>query len=222
MQFFPTMLLWVLAPVALAFVLARPELLLGAVVLVIAQRFVPDPFIWLRTFSKRQRLAALVSQNPANAAAARQLAMLHLHANAPRRAAAVLELAKARSADAETLYLLGFARLRSGDPTAALVDLDAAVALDDKIRYGDAHLARGTALLKLNRTDEAAAALTRFVAINTSSIEGHVRMAQVERARGNTAAARAARKEALDTWRVLPGFRKRGQRLWWARALLGL
>lgn len=218
----PSMMLWVLGPLVLSLVFQRPELILLAVVLVVAQRYLPDPLRYVRSFQKRQTLTRTLAQNPHNAQAARQLAMLHLDANSPRQAVRVLELAKARNADAETLHLLGLARLNSGDVDAALTDVDAALALDERIRYGDAWLVKGRALHKKGDLDGAAAALTRFVAINGSSLEGHVRLARVEAARNNTDAARAQKAEAHDTWRALPAFQRKQQRVWWLRLLTGL
>ena len=182
----------------------------------------PDPVRWFRSSAKRRELTRILAQNPQNALAARQLAMLQLDANAPAAARAVLELAKARSADAETLFLLGAAHVRAGDPAAGLKELDDAIALDDRIRYGDAHLMRGVALQKQKKLDDAAAALRRFVGINGSSIEGHVRLARVEAALDHKDAAKAARKEAAQTWAALPPFQRRQQRLWWLRMISGL
>jgi tetratricopeptide (TPR) repeat protein len=218
----PSMLLWVLGPLVISMVTARPEILVVAVVLVVGQRFAPDPLRWLRSAAKRRELSRVIAQNPANALAARQLAMLQLDANAPKAARTVLELAKARSADAETLFLLGMAHVRAGDAAAGLVELDAAIAVDERIRYGDAWLYRGIALNTLGRPDEAKVALERFVAINGSSLEGHLRLSRVHDRLGNKDAAAAAKNEASQTWKALPKFQRRQQRLWWLRLITGL
>lgn len=218
----PSMWLWILGPIVVSIVMANPAILVVAVVLVVAQRFAPDPLRWLRSSNKRRELKNVIAQNPHNAMAARQLAMLQLDANAPKPAIAVLELAKARSADAETLFLLGLARVRAGQPKEGLVDLDAAVALDEKIRYGDAWLAKGLAHEQLGDKDAAVAALEKFVAINGSSLEGHVRLSRLYAEQQKTEAARMQKREASSTWAALPAFQKKKQRLWWLRLLTGL
>lgn len=218
----PSMLLWILGPIVVSLVLARPEILVVAVVLVAIQRVAPDPLRWLRSASKRRQLSQVIAQNPHNAQAARQLAMLQLDANAPKAAIHVLELAKARSADAETLFLLGLARVRAGDANAGLVDLDAAVSLDERIRYGDAWLAKGIAHHKLGALDDAAVAFGKCVAINSSSVEGHARLSRVLAEQQKKEAAAQAKKEAWSTWSTLPAFQKKQQRWWWLRLLTGL
>jgi len=77
-------------------------------------------------------------------------------------------------------------------------------------------------LQKQKKLDDAAAALRRFVGINGSSIEGHVRLARVEAALDHKDAAKAARKEAAQTWAALPPFQRRQQRIWWLRMISGL
>lgn len=218
----PSMWLWILGPIVLSIVMANPAILVVAVVLVVVQRFAPDPLRWLRSSNKRRELSNVIAQNPHNAMAARQLAMLQLDANAPKAAVSVLELARARSADAETLFLLGLARVRAGDAKGGLVDLDAAIAEDDRIRYGDAWLAKGIAHERLKDLPAAVAAYERFVAINGSSVEGHLRLSRACAAAGDAEKAKAAKQEASSTWATLPKFQKKLQRLWWLRLLTGL
>ncbi len=53
---------------------------------------------------------------------------------------------------------------------------------------------------------------------NTSSVEGRVRLALLERRRGERGAAKEALKEAFSTWRQVPRFRRRKELRWWLRA----
>ncbi len=218
----PSMWLWILGPIVVSVVMANPAILVVAVVLVVAQRFAPDPVRWLRSSNKRRELSNVIAQNPHNALAARQLAMLKLDANAPKSAIGVLELARARDASAETLFLLGLARVRAGHPQEGLVDLDAAVAADPKIRYGDAWLAKGIAHHKLGELPAAIAALEKFVATNGSSIEGHLRLSRAYAEAQQKEKAAQAKREASSTWATLPAFQKKLQRWWWLRMLTGL
>jgi hypothetical protein len=70
----------------------------------------------------------------------------------------------------------------------------------------------------MDMLEEAADALHRYTGANTSSVEGRVRLALIERRRGDREAAKAALREALSTWRQVPRFRRRKELRWWFRA----
>jgi predicted Zn-dependent protease len=120
--------------------------------------------------------------------------------------------------DAELLYLTGLARLRAGDAKGAIEPLVAAVDIDPRVRFGEPYLAAAEALVKLNMLEEATDALQRYTRANTSSVEGRVRLALLERRRGDRDAAKEALREALSTWRQVPGYRRRKELRWWFRA----
>mgnify|MGYP001554369032 CR=1 FL=1 len=101
-------------------------------------------------------------------------------------------------------------------------EVDGAVALDERIRYGDAWLAKGIAHQMLGELDAAVAALEKFVAINGSSIEGHVRLSRLYGEQQKKDAAQRAKQEASSTWAALPAFQKKRQRGWWLRLITGL
>jgi hypothetical protein len=88
------------------------------------------------------------------------------------------------------------------------------------VRFGEPYLIAAEALLALDRLDEAEDALDRYVASNSSSLQGYVRLAQVGKRRGERAASDKALREAFDTWKQLPGYRRRKELGWWLRALL--
>ncbi len=168
-------------------------------------------------------LRAQVELNPANATARAQLAEIWLDRKRPRRAVPLLEQALERDPrSAELQYLLGLARLRAGNAAGGLEPLSTALATDDKVRYGAGYLAIGDALAKVKRDDDAIEAYRRYTKINTSSLEGYCKLAALHERAKDMPASQQARREALATYRALPGYQRRKQFIWSLRARLGL
>ena len=71
---------------------------------------------------------------------------------------------------------------------------------------------------KLDRHEEAIDAYERFVSMNTSSIEGHFKLALALRSAKDEAGAKKALAEALSTWSQIPGYKRRKELAWWLRA----
>lgn len=180
-------------------------------------------YVIARSMRRMRNLRAQVELNPANATARAQLAEVWLDRRKPRRAVPLLEQALERDPkSAELRYLLGLAKLRSGDAKGALEPLAAALETDPKVRYGACHLAMGDALAALKRDADAIESYRRYLKINTSSLEGYCKLsAAYERAK-DMPASKQARREALDTYRALPGYQRRKQFVWSLRARFGL
>jgi len=203
----------------LTYALQRPWMMLGAVVFFVLRPFIPDPFVVARTWGRIRSLDAQIAANPANVTARRDLAVLWLERLRPGRALALLDQARTRTPDdPELLYLTGLARFRSGDPAGALDPLVKAVSIDPRVRFGDPYLVAAEALMKLGRLEEAEDALDHYVATNSSSLQGYVRLAEVRRGRGDHEGAKKVLREATDTWSQLPGYRRRVELGWWFRA----
>ncbi len=201
-----------------AYGMRYPWLALGAVVFYALRRFIPDPFVFFRTAGRIGALKQQIQANAANVTARRDLAEIWLQRMRPRAALRLLEEAGRRAQeDPEILYLTGVARLRIGDAEGALEPLVKAVDIDPRIRFGEPYLVAAQALVRLRRLEEAEDALLRYVRVNTSSIEGLVRLAQVERERGEREAAKNALREAFLTWHQVPPFRRRKDFGWWVR-----
>src|SRR5262245_407863 len=138
---------WIVASSAIALVSAHPSLLAIIVIAAVAQRWIPDPVLFVKHAARVRSLRNAVEVNPSNAVARAQLAEIWLDKRRPRRAIPLLEQALVRDPkSAELKYLLGLAHLRSGRPDVALEPLAEALALDQKVRYGSAYLAIGDAL----------------------------------------------------------------------------
>jgi len=208
-----------IAMLFLSFALQRPWLMAGIVIFFVLRPFLPDLGVFWRTWGKIQSLEGQINANPANVTARRDLAMVWLERLRPRRALELLDSARGRfPRDAELLYLTGVARLRCGDAEGALEPLVQAVEIDPKLRMGEPYLVAAEALMALGRLEEAEDSLDRYTGTNSSSIQGYVLLADVREKQGNKEGAKQAIAEALNTWKTLPAFRKKGQRWWWARA----
>jgi tetratricopeptide (TPR) repeat protein len=123
---------------------------------------------------------------------------------------------------AELQYLLGLARVRAGMAAAAVEPLAAAIAREPKLRYGHASLTLGDAYFALGRIDDAVEAYQRAMKINTSSLEGYAKLAHALEKKPDLEAAQRVRREALETYKVLPAYQRRNQLGWWLRAKLAL
>ncbi len=210
-----------LALMAVSALAQYPPLLIGIVGFVVLRPFLPDPVVLWRTFGRVQRLRRQIEANPANVTARRDLALVYLDRLRPGRALELVEEARKRfPEDAELLFLKGVAHHRRGQHEEALDPLVEAVALDPRLRFGEPYLVAGDALRALGKTTEATDALQRFVRSNGSSLEGHVKLALVQRDARDDDASRAALDEAFRTWRQLPGYQRRQQVGWYLRALL--
>ena len=204
----------------LTYAMHRPWMMVGALVFFVLRPVLPDPWVLARTFGRIRTLDAQIAANPANVTARRDLAEIWLERLRPRRALALLDEARARTPrDAELLYLTGLARLRAGDPEGALDPLVEAVDIDPRVRFGEPYVVAADALARLGRLEEAEDALERYTSTNSSSLQGYVRLADVRRRRGDAEGSKKAVREALDTWKQIPRYRRRGEVGWWLRAM---
>ncbi|MDQ3033855.1 MAG: tetratricopeptide repeat protein [Myxococcota bacterium] len=208
-----------LAWIALTFLVQYPPLLVGLLAIFVLRRFVPDPVVLFRTMGRIQALRRQIDANPANVTARRDLAMVYVERLRPGRALELLDEARKRAPDdAELLYLTGLAQYKKGSAEKALDPLVRSVQIDPRVRFGEAYLVAGDALRKLGRSDEAIDAYERYVETNTSSIEGHVKLALAYRAAKDESASKKALAEAFSTWAQIPGYKRRKELAWWLYA----
>ena len=205
----------------LSFALARPWVMVGALVFFVLRPVLPDPWVLWSTAGRIRVLKGQIAVNPSNVTARRDLARIYIARLQPGAALLLLDEARARHPDdPELLFLTGLARLRSGDAEGALEPLVRAVEIDPRLLYGEPFRVAAEALVKLGRLEEAEDALDRFVGINSSTVEGYTRLAQARHGLGNKEGAQEALQEALQTFKQLPGYQQRKQVGWWLRAHL--
>jgi predicted Zn-dependent protease len=181
----------------------------------LVRRWLPNPYLFVKHARRVRRLRAEIADNPDNATARRDLAKVWLEKRRPRRAIPLLEEALRRDGESlELRFLLGRALLAAGRPEGALEPLVEVAMRDARFAYGEPYLVAGCALSKLRRDREAEDALERYLEVNSSSVQGRVRLARVRRELGDKPGARAALDEARRTYRDLPRFRRRPEWKW--------
>jgi tetratricopeptide (TPR) repeat protein len=204
-----------------SYALRYPYLLVAAVVVWLLRRRLPDPYLYFKHAGHVRRLKAEIAHNADNVTARRDLAKIWLTKKRPRRAIVLLEEARRRDREsAELPFLLGKALLLAGRAEESLPLLVEAAAKSERQMYGEAFLVAGKALRRLGRFAEAEDAFARYLAINSSSVEGRVLSACVKRELGDAAGATAAMREALETFAQVPRFRRRAELVWYLRARL--
>jgi predicted Zn-dependent protease len=217
MGYLPYYLFFVVAGWALRY----PYLLLLAVAVWLLRRWLPDPVLYVKHAGHVRRLKVEIAENADNVTARRDLAKIWLAKKRPRRAIVLLEAARRRDRDSEELsLLLGKALLIAGRAGEALPLLVASAQRNERHMYGEAYLVAGKALYQLRRFAEAEDALTRYLVINSSSVEGRVLLACTRRELKDSDGARRATREALETFAQVPRFRRRAEWRWYLRARL--
>jgi tetratricopeptide (TPR) repeat protein len=214
-------LFWMVAPAVLAAVSRHPAALILLAVGVLARRWLPDPFLFLRYRGRIRSLEVDVGTNPGNVTARRQLAVIWLELRRPARAMPLLEQALSRDPGSnELLFFRGVAQLRLKQWEPALASFIAVVHQDASFRYGEAYLRAADALLALRRWEDAEDALDRHLQINHSSIEGLFKRVAICKARRDAPGLARARQELRDAWHTLPSFQRRNQLGWYLRSLV--
>ena len=204
-----------------SYALRYPYLLAAVAVVWLCRRWLPDPYLYFKHAGHVRRLRAEIAHNAENVTARRDLAKIWLTKKRPRRAIVLLEEARRRDRDsAELPFLLGKALFSAGRAEESLPLLVEAAGKSERQMYGEAYLVAGKALRSLGRFAEAEDAFARYLAINSSSVEGRVLLACVKRELKDAAGAKAATREALETFAQVPRFRRRAELKWYLRARL--
>lgn len=211
-------LFWMLAPMVTAAVTRHPSVLVVVAVALIARRRLPDPYLFIRHLARVRRLRNEVSLNPQNATAHRELAMIYLAKRRPTHARPHIEAALRRNDSAELHYLKGLAALGERRWQDAHAAFEAAVDRDAKFGYGDPYLRAGDAYCAEGRLDDALHAYECVIEINSSSVEGRYKLAELHRRLGDSEAARRLLADAVSTYRQLPSFLRRTHWAWYLRA----
>jgi tetratricopeptide (TPR) repeat protein len=150
-----------------------------------------------------------------------KIGTLTLARGRPRAALAPLEAATRGEPEvAEWHYRLGLARLAVKDLSAALVSLEACIALEEEHAYGSAVMRRAETLARLGRPGAALEALALFEQNHGPSPEAAFRRGRALDALGRRDEARAAYREVGALARTAARYHQRSAGVWALRALL--
>ena len=214
-------LFWFIGPAVAALLLAHPAILLLVPVALVARRWVPDPWLAVKYAGRVRSIDADVRANPDNITARRNLAVIWLEKRRPQRALPLLEQALRRDPeDIELHHVRGLALLGTRRWEASVDELLEVLRRQPRFRYGEAYLRASDALIALHRWEQAEDGLTNYVEVNRSSVEGRYKLGLVRAARGDSAGATEALRQARDVYRDSPPFHRRKQLGWYLRARL--
>lgn len=213
----------------------RPALAVTVLVFYFLRPVLPDPIVlWsnlVRTFTLRPRAHA----NPADLVSRRELGLAYLELLRPRAALRFLDEARAIAPKSQEIaYLRGTALLRIGENEEAVRAFAVAVGVNPDApdgtpserpldpsfgRYGEAYLLAALALERVERCEQAEHALEMASGCNSSWLEPHVRLAELQFRRHDAGAARESLERASKTWHSLPWFARRKQVGWRVRGV---
>lgn len=170
----------------------------------------------LRESRARRALERTLAVNPHDLTARAELGRLLVRKGRDAAALTVLapvierlpELAGAR-AD------FGLALVRSGGVAEGERHLEAALALDPKLRYGEPLLRWAEAAGRRGDHVRAIRLLEEHRQLHSSSVEGLYKLARASLRMGDRAMARATVEDALAAHRTSPRFKRRLERRWW-------
>ncbi|MDQ0189115.1 tetratricopeptide repeat protein [Alicyclobacillus cycloheptanicus] len=206
--------------VLLSLVLHNP--LLAVIVIVIVYYLVDRRFIGLtpnllkpvRTQMRISRLHREILENPHDAPARYDLARLYIGHGAYNRALRLLqELPPSMQEAADVQTDWGICQLHLGECAAGEQRILNALSKEPKLRYGEPYLEMA-AVFAPSDPKKALHYLNVFQSYNASSCESEYRLAKLFLLFDNPAAAREALRRCIQTYRMLPRFRKRVERRW--------
>lgn len=196
-------------------------LVLLAALYFLDRRFVGLTPSFVKPLKRRSRIAKLrqqLSLNRNDVSAKMELARLLLDKKDYAGARRVLEtIGDTMEHSAEYWDDLGTAYLHTGKPDEGEQAILQALDINPRVKYGEPYLR----LASVTAGKDAAKALgylEAFRGIHSSSCEGYYRMGRIYKALDRKGEARRAFEEALDVYRTLPRYKKRGERGWALRS----
>jgi len=170
-----------------------------------------------KPLQRRRRLAKAlmeIRERPFDVSAKREAARLYMEKKQWQEARRLLEeVAPVMENSAEVLCELGICRLKTGELEQGERDIEAALSMNPRVRYGEPHLRLGEALAPID-PKRALAALERFKDANSSSCELYFRLGRLYETLDRKNEARASYREAMEVYRALPRYKRRSERRW--------
>lgn len=200
----------------------RSPILAGVAVVVImfvtdrvAIGVLPDPFRFIKRWSRTTRLQRTLLQNRNDRRARYELAEIFVSRKKFQLAVDTLKPnLEAGDDDKHTLYLMGVACLGANHFAQGETFLEAAEELEPNFRMGDIDLERGRYRILRKDYKGAIEALRKFREQRQSSIEGQYLLAKAMELSGDDANAALERQTAWSHYVAAPGFQRKRERRW--------
>lgn len=211
-------LLWVL--------LGNP--FIAILVLLLLLYFVDRSFVGLfpsitRPFKRNRRLARAlqdIRERPFDVSAKQEAARLYMEKKRWADARRLLEeIMPVMEQSAEVHCDLGICRVKTGDLEQGERNIEQALRMNPRVRFGEPSLRLAEALAPVD-VERAVAMLRQFQDANSSSCELYYRLGRLYETLGRKQDAKAAYLEALDVYRVLPKYKRKMERRWALFALV--
>jgi hypothetical protein len=195
---------------------------IGALVYIVAE-VIPDAGLLrssVQVFPRRRRIRELeraILDNP-SAGNYEELGLLYLDDGDFARARACYDKAiSSRTDSADPFYRRGIAEVELGDFTAAVPDLERAVAADPNYDFQRAKGLLAHAYAQTGQAEKAEALFQQATKTSTSS-ETYYNYASFLHAQGRVDESRAWAQKILDKRATMPGYQKRRERVWFRKA----
>jgi tetratricopeptide (TPR) repeat protein len=212
-------LIYLLAPMAIAWVTSFPWLLALAPIAIVGRKWLPDPYLFFRRRRRMNALRTAVKNNPHDTQSAIDLAALYLEQRRPQRALPLVDRALERDPRvAELIHYRGLSLLGLGRYAEAYLTFAAAAELQPKLRYGEPLLRAGDSLVAQKKHKDALPLYERFVQLNHSSIEGLYKLSRARETSGDRQGSRDARSKARSLYGELPAYARKSQLGWYLRS----
>lgn len=171
----------------------------------------------LRPFQQSRRLSLLRQElgvNPHQTSAKLEVGRILLQKKRVDEAAAYFEQVLPQMPDsAEVKCELGICYLRQGRLEEGEALIAEGLAANPRVKYGEPYLRLGEAYAGTN-PEKALHYLEQFREVQSSSCEAYYRLGQLYERLGRSADAKAAYREAVEIYRVLPKYKRKSERSW--------
>jgi tetratricopeptide (TPR) repeat protein len=183
----------------------------------------PDPLRAFRTSSRVRELRKIVSINPHDGRALKELGIYMVEGRRYQEALEFFRMAEAKmSDDPEFNYYYGLALMRTGDINDGRKLFEKAVGTSPTLKYGEPYLMTAEVYIDNGDYKRALPLLEEFVKIHSSSSRGFYQMGLVKLKLGSMDEGGAYLKKSIQAFKGAPFFKRKTDRKWaWkARMLL--
>lgn len=185
--------------------------------------FLPDPLRAFRTSSRIRELKKVVSINPHDGRALKELGIYMVEGRHYQNALQYFEIAEAKmSDDPEFNYYYGISCMRTGKINKGKELFEKAVSASPALKYGEPYLMMAEVYIDNGDYQNALPLLEEFEKIHSSSSRGFYQMGLVKLKLGSRDEGVEYLKRSIQAFRESPFFKRKTDRKWaWkARMLL--